>query len=320
MTGNHSSLNEEHFSGSGTGNLRSRHAASSSSSSASSSSTQTHHSNDNSRGTSTANRLHSPALQNEYSQAVQERHDQTLLDKDNNHSHLTGLDTSQSQTLTKASIAASSVETPTAHHSTVPTPTSSPPTTISQSESNLRDTLGDIPIIESEKRTGKQPEQDSEHGEFCCNICFDTSMSPVLTLCGHLFCWSCLHQWLEAQHQNPTCPVCKAGCAQDKVIPIYGRGKEQLDPRSTTPKRPAGQRPEPFRNPGQAGFAMAPGQVTFSGTMLPAFMFSPFGVQYGGSYTGTLGGNGAAQTPMQAYMSRMFFMLGTMILVGILLY
>ncbi|KAF9323106.1 hypothetical protein BG006_001760 [Podila minutissima] len=165
-----------------------------------------------------------------------------------------------------------------------------------------------------------QPEQDSEPGgEFSCNICFDTSMSPVLTLCGHLFCWSCLHQWLEAQHQNPTCPVCKAGCAQDNVIPIYGRGKEQLDPRSTTPKRPAGQRPEPFRNPGQVGFAMAPGQVTFSGTMLPAFMFSPFGVQYGGSYTGTLGG-GAAQTPMQAYMSRMFFMLGTMILVGILLY
>lgn len=96
---------------------------------------------------------------------------------------------------------------------------------------------------------------------------------------------------------------------------------------------------------------MAPGQVTFSGTMLPAFMFSPFGVQYGGSYTGTLGGGAGkdraaelllrscrlfdtprilsdhvfwfllvAQSPMQAYMSRMFFMLGTMILVGILLY
>ncbi|KAG0337884.1 hypothetical protein BG004_007454, partial [Podila humilis] len=91
---------------------------------------------------------------------------------------------------------------------------------------------------------------------------------------------------------------CKAGCAQDKVIPIYGRGKEQVDPRSTTPKRPAGQRPEPLRNLGPAGFAMAPGQVTFSGTMLPAFMFSPFGVQYGGSYSGTLGGgNGAGSVP-----------------------
>ncbi|KAG0282360.1 hypothetical protein BGZ96_000573 [Linnemannia gamsii] len=145
-------------------------------------------------------------------------------------------------------------------------------------------------------------------------------MSPVLTLCGHLFCWACLHQWLEAQHLNPTCPVCKAGCAQDKVIPIYGRGKEQLDPRSTTPKRPAGQRPEPLRNPNQTGFALGTGQVTFSGNMLPPFMFTPFGIQYGATYSGTIGGNGAVQTPMQAYVSRMFFMLGTLILVGILLY
>ncbi|KAF9961911.1 hypothetical protein BGZ72_001018 [Mortierella alpina] len=89
--------------------------------------------------------------------------------------------------------------------------------------------------------------------------------------------------------------------------------------RSTTPKRPAGQRPEPLRNPG-AGFALATGQVTFSGTMIPPFMFSPFGIQYGGSYSGNLGANGAVQTPAQAYMSRLFFMLGTLILVGILLY
>ncbi|ORZ13306.1 hypothetical protein BCR41DRAFT_378010 [Lobosporangium transversale] len=160
------------------------------------------------------------------------------------------------------------------------------------------------------------------NAEFSCNICFDTSVSPVLTLCGHLFCWSCLHQWLEAQRQNPTCPVCKAGCAQDKVIPIYGRGKEQVDPRSTTPKRPAGQRPEPFRSPNQigTGFTLATGQVTFTGTMIPPFMFSPFGVHYGASYAGAMGPNGAVQTPMQAYVSRLFFMLGALILVGILLY
>ncbi|KAI1318591.1 hypothetical protein EDD11_006282 [Mortierella claussenii] len=159
--------------------------------------------------------------------------------------------------------------------------------------------------------------ESESSAEFSCNICFDTSISPVLTLCGHLFCWSCLHQWLDAQRQNPTCPVCKAGCAQDKVIPIYGRGKEQVDPRSTAPKRPAGQRPEPFRNPNQSGFA---GQVMFTGTMIPPFMFSPFGVQYSASYNGAIGSNGAVQTPMQAYVSRMFFMLGTLILVGILLY
>ncbi|KAI8346672.1 hypothetical protein B0O80DRAFT_503311 [Mortierella sp. GBAus27b] len=170
-------------------------------------------------------------------------------------------------------------------------------------------------------------ESSDSGAEFSCNICFDTSVSPVLTLCGHLFCWSCLHQWLEAQHQNPTCPVCKAGCAQDKVIPIYGRGKEQVDPRSsTTPKRPAGQRPEPLRNPnhvatGGPGFTFTTGQVTFSGTMIPPFMFSPFGIQYGATYTTAhMGPNGAVQTPMQAYVSRMLFMLGTLVLVGILLY
>ncbi|KAG0019437.1 hypothetical protein BGZ81_009715 [Podila clonocystis] len=286
MTGNQSSLSEEHLSGiSDTGStMRSRNAATSSSSSASSS-VQPHH-NDSPRGASTANQLHSSALQNDYSQAVQERHDQTLLDKDNNqYSH------SNEQGAYRQTLAPAMVETLT--HFSTPTPTTSSPTTIPQPVGN---TLGVSTTPESEKMTGKQPEQDPEPGgEFSCNICFDTSMSPVLTLCGHLFCWSCLHQWLEAQHQNPTCPVCKAGCVQDKVIPIYGRGKEQLDPRSTTPKRPAGQRLEPFRNPGQAGFALAPGQVTFSGTMLPAFMFSPFGVQYGGSYTGTLGGNGAGK-------------------------
>ncbi|KAG0281339.1 hypothetical protein BGZ97_009285, partial [Linnemannia gamsii] len=209
-------------------------------------------------------------------------------------------------TTTATALPTTTTITPTESETTTLTPTPTPsPTTKPTDAASLAAGAG----------------SDSEsNGEFSCNICFDTSMSPVLTLCGHLFCWACLHQWLEAQHQNPTCPVCKAGCAQDKVIPIYGRGKEQLDPRSTTPKRPAGQRPEPFRNPNQTGFALGTGQVTFSGTMLPPFMFTPFGIQYGATYSGTIGGNGAVQTPMQAYVSRMFFMLGTLILVGILLY
>ncbi|OLY83725.1 E3 ubiquitin-protein ligase RNF5 [Smittium mucronatum] len=97
-----------------------------------------------------------------------------------------------------------------------------------------------------------------ENTEFTCNICLETASSPVLTVCGHLFClllwnfyishahilnahmclchsWDCLGQWLE---RSPTCPVCKAGCERDKVIPIYGRGKEAKDP-----SRPSGQRP-----------------------------------------------------------------------------
>ncbi|KAI9268830.1 hypothetical protein BDA99DRAFT_434738 [Phascolomyces articulosus] len=92
-------------------------------------------------------------------------------------------------------------------------------------------------------------------GFYECNICFDTATHPVLTLCGHLFCWSCLAQWLNAQSRNPTCPVCKAGCGKDKVIPVYGRGREEKDPRTnpSIPTRPAGQRPPPLRDPNQPG-------------------------------------------------------------------
>lgn len=31
-----------------------------------------------------------------------------------------------------------------------------------------------------------------EDSEYSCNICLELSKEPVVTLCGHLFCWSCL--------------------------------------------------------------------------------------------------------------------------------
>ncbi|KAI9296998.1 hypothetical protein K502DRAFT_323506 [Neoconidiobolus thromboides FSU 785] len=99
---------------------------------------------------------------------------------------------------------------------------------------------------ETESKKQKIVEEPSTNSGFSCNICFDTASNPVLTLCGHLYCWSCLHLWLRSQPQNPLCPVCKAGCGKDKVIPVYGRGSDMKDPRleESIPERPKGQRPE----------------------------------------------------------------------------
>ncbi|KAF9346739.1 hypothetical protein BGX26_001750 [Mortierella sp. AD094] len=294
--------------------------------------------NDVSRGSSTANRLHAGTAMASFTS-----------DKDVTHMHASGtsstghgMDSSsrrssssavlnESDNISQSSVLPSSSTTTARAATTTITTTTNTTTTTNDNTDHPTDIIkGPATGHDKEQATSSSTTStkttttstmDSEpNAEFSCNICFDTSVSPVLTLCGHLFCWSCLHQWLDAQRQNPTCPVCKAGCEQDKVIPIYGRGREQVDPRSTTPKRPAGQRPEPLRNPNQAGFTLGAGQVTFTGTMIPPFMFSPFGIQYGGSYTGNMGPNGAVQTPMQAYVSRLFFMLGTLILVGILLY
>ncbi|KAG6532002.1 E3 ubiquitin-protein ligase RNF5-like [Zingiber officinale] len=90
---------------------------------------------------------------------------------------------------------------------------------------------------------------NSDAGNFECNICFELAQDPVVTLCGHLFCWPCLYKWLHGHAQSSECPVCKAIVEEEKLVPLYGRGKNSMDPRSKTtpgvniPHRPAGQRP-----------------------------------------------------------------------------
>jgi E3 ubiquitin-protein ligase RNF5 len=41
-------------------------------------------------------------------------------------------------------------------------------------------------------------------------------------------------QWLELHPDQPSCPVCKAAITREKLVPLYGRGKEKVDPRYRT--------------------------------------------------------------------------------------
>ncbi|KAM9793282.1 E3 ubiquitin-protein ligase RNF185 isoform X2 [Syngnathus typhle] len=123
----------------------------------------------------------------------------------------------------------------------------------------------------SSTTAGDGSNQDST---FECNICLDTAKDAVISLCGHLFCWPCLHQWLETRPSRQVCPVCKAGISRDKVIPLYGRGStSQQDPREKTPPRPQGQRPEPENRGGFQGFGFGDGgfQMSFG---IGAFPFA----------------------------------------------
>ncbi|CCW60055.1 unnamed protein product [Phytomonas sp. EM1] len=71
--------------------------------------------------------------------------------------------------------------------------------------------------------------------DFNCAICLDLATDPVVTRCGHLFCWGCLDHWLNNPNGALDCPVCK-GCVDERVpgdiIPLYGKGKRVgQDPR-----------------------------------------------------------------------------------------
>uniref|UniRef100_A0A1J3CPW0 E3 ubiquitin-protein ligase RMA n=1 Tax=Noccaea caerulescens TaxID=107243 RepID=A0A1J3CPW0_NOCCA len=86
----------------------------------------------------------------------------------------------------------------------------------------------------------------NESGCFDCNICLDTAHDPVVTLCGHLFCWPCIYRWLHVQKSSPVyiiqhqnCPVCKSNISIGSLVPLYGRGMSQSSSEtSIIPKRP----------------------------------------------------------------------------------
>ena len=105
----------------------------------------------------------------------------------------------------------------------------------------------------SARTVSKKNETDTR---FSCSICFESVVEPVVTACGHLYCWPCLYRWLEpgmlageresllhpdrghstagALYQHPAadpsrrvCPVCKSPCSVPTVIPIYVRTEEE---------------------------------------------------------------------------------------------
>ncbi|VAI87699.1 unnamed protein product [Triticum turgidum subsp. durum] len=86
------------------------------------------------------------------------------------------------------------------------------------------------------------------NSSFECNICLEAAKEPVVTPCGHLFCWPCLYQWLHGHSAHSECPVCKGEVLEVNVTPIYGRGGGERDACSNdVPPRPRANRSESLR-------------------------------------------------------------------------
>ncbi|GER43089.1 E3 ubiquitin-protein ligase RMA1H1 [Striga asiatica] len=89
--------------------------------------------------------------------------------------------------------------------------------------------------------------EENPNGCFDCNICLDSSHEPVITLCGHLYCWPCIYKWLRVQNSSlesknelPKCPVCKSHISTSTLVPLYGpeTKKKPIKLDLTVPHRP----------------------------------------------------------------------------------
>ncbi|KAK9290144.1 hypothetical protein L1049_009031 [Liquidambar formosana] len=101
------------------------------------------------------------------------------------------------------------------------------------------------------KKDDVEKGSDDEGSFFDCNICLDLARDPVVTCCGHLFCWPCLYRWLNVHSDAKECPVCKGEVTIKNVTPIYGRGnttrEAEEDSNLKIPLRPHARRVESLR-------------------------------------------------------------------------
>ncbi|CAI5711354.1 unnamed protein product [Hyaloperonospora brassicae] len=180
----------------------------------------------------------------------------------------------------------------------------------------------------------KTESADNKKLLFECNICLDTVSCPVVTLCGHLYCWPCLYQWM---HNHSECPVCKAGISEENVIPVYARGAEAVDSEthhqmfdSGVPRRPRGQRPDAEqlrrRRPFNFGIFTGYGQGTpFAGSPSLGFSAASFGIPYQPPAPGAHDQDGRPLTPQearqqtqQAFLSRLLLLVGILVILCVI--
>ncbi|KAL2483150.1 RING/U-box superfamily protein [Forsythia ovata] len=112
------------------------------------------------------------------------------------------------------------------------------------------------------KKEDGEKNNSVEGSLFDCNICLELANDPVVTCCGHLFCWPCLYRWLHHHSDAKECPVCKGEVTMKAVIPIYGSGcitrEQEVDSSLNIPLRPQAWRVEGWRQTIQRTASITP--------------------------------------------------------------
>jgi peroxin-10 len=50
-----------------------------------------------------------------------------------------------------------------------------------------------------------------------CTLCLEEMKDPSVTLCGHIFCWTCIGDWCR---EKPECPLCRQPNQVQRILPL----------------------------------------------------------------------------------------------------
>ncbi|KAI0890398.1 RING-1 like protein [Annulohypoxylon maeteangense] len=50
-----------------------------------------------------------------------------------------------------------------------------------------------------------------------CTLCLEELKDPAATQCGHVFCWSCIGDWVR---EKPECPLCRREALVQHILPL----------------------------------------------------------------------------------------------------
>lgn len=72
------------------------------------------------------------------------------------------------------------------------------------------------------KDRNQNEKKERNEDKWTCPICFDKLQSPVVTQCGHVFCYDCIDHWLLRSNK---CPMCNKPINRNELIVVPGHGE-----------------------------------------------------------------------------------------------